>query len=180
MKKQAVIYTIGHSTHSAEEFIALLEAYGIKALIDIRTIPRSRHNPQFNKEELARALRRPQVSYTHINDLGGLRKAKKDSPNLGWHNMSFRGFADYMQSEKFDAGCIRAIGIAGRRRAALMCAEALPWRCHRSLVADALTVRGYRVYHIMSLASAPVHTLTPFLVQGRTLTYPAPVPTVPR
>ena len=180
MEKQPVIYTIGHSTHSAEEFIALLKAYEIKALIDIRTIPKSRHNPQFNKEVLARVLRRRQVSYTHIKNLGGLRKARKDSPNLGWHNSSFRGFADYMQSEKFDAGCIRAISIAGRGRAALMCAEALPWRCHRSLVADALTVRGYRVHHIMSLTSAPVHTLTPFLVQDRTLTYPAPAPTPPR
>jgi uncharacterized protein YeaO (DUF488 family) len=167
------IFTVGHSTRPIADFIELLQTHGIKQLIDIRTIPKSHHNPQFNSDALAAALRGEGIRYVHLKALGGLRHAHKDSVNLGWRNASFRGFADYMQTPEFAAGLDRAIELAQERPSALMCAEAVPWRCHRSLVADALLVRGARVLHITSKAAPKPHSLTPFArVDGLQITYP--------
>jgi uncharacterized protein (DUF488 family) len=168
------IFTIGHSTHPISEFIELLQSNGIKQLIDIRTIPKSRHNPQFNSDALATSLRAARIRYLHLKELGGLRHARPDSINLGWRNASFRGYADYMQTAEFAAALDRAIGLAEERPTALMCAEAVPWRCHRSLVADALIVRNIRVLEIVSAAKPKEHKLTPFArVSGTGITYPS-------
>jgi uncharacterized protein (DUF488 family) len=168
------IFTIGHSTRPIDEFIELLRSNGVEQLLDIRTIPKSRHNPQFNSDALAASLRAAHIRYVHMKELGGLRHARKDSINLGWRNASFRGYADYMQTEEFEAALARAIEIATARPTALMCAEAVPWRCHRSLVADALLVRGIPVLEIVGPAKPKEHALTPFArVRGTEITYPA-------
>ena len=167
------IYTIGHSTRKLEEFEELLEDFGVALLVDIRTVPRSRHVPHFNSGQLARALARTKIAYQHLKTLGGLRKPSKESTNLGWRNLSFRGYADYMQSEDFQAGLKAFETLAAKKKAAIMCAEAVPWRCHRSLVADALTVRGWQVRHILSRGNQQIHQLTPFAaVEGESVTYP--------
>jgi uncharacterized protein (DUF488 family) len=171
------IMTIGHSTRSLEELIAALRANGVDRLVDIRTIPRSRHNPQFNREELAISLPPAGIAYEHRPGLGGLRHPRKDSPNGGWRNSSFRGFADYMQTPAFAAEVEALIVEARRERVAIMCAEAVPWRCHRSLVADALTVRGVAVEHIMTEGHRTPHKLTPFArIDGKQITYPRAKP----
>ena len=167
------IYTIGHSTHPIDEFIGLLNTYGIKQLIDIRTIPKSRHNPQFMQESLEKSLAAVDIRYIYMKDLGGLRHSHKDSVNLGWRNRSFRSFADYMQTDEFKTAVEELIDIAEKTPTAIMCAEAVPWRCHRSLVGDALLVRGVRVLDIMSPTNAPEHKLTSFAsVDGTDITYP--------
>ncbi len=167
------IYTIGHSTRKLEDFEELLEDFGVALLVDIRTVPRSRHVPHFNSGKLARALARKKIAYRHLKLLGGLRKPSKESINLGWRNLSFRGYADYMQSEDFQAGLSELETLARKQKAAIMCAEAVPWRCHRSLVADALSVRGWQVRHILSRANQQIHQLTPFAaVEGESVTYP--------
>jgi len=179
MGERFTVYTIGHSTHPLEEFIALLRGHGIERVIDIRTIPKSRHNPQFNQDTLAETLRSAGIGYAHVKELGGLRKARPDSVNLGWRNVSFRGFADYMQTPEFEEGLERAIALAEEKPSALMCAEAVPWRCHRSLVADALLARGIPVADILSAAPAKPHTLTPFAsVRGKQVTYPGEAPSL--
>jgi uncharacterized protein (DUF488 family) len=171
------VFTIGHSTRPIEEFIDLLRANGVKQLIDIRTIPKSRHNPQFNSDALAESLRAARIRYLHMKELGGLRRANPDSINLGWRNTSFRGFADYMQTPGFEAAIEHAIELAAARPTALMCAEAVPWRCHRSLVADALLARGIRVLEIVGNAAPKEHQLTPFAhVRGTKVTYPSDQP----
>ena len=168
------IFTVGHSSRSIEDFIELLRSNGVTQLIDIRTIPKSRHNPQFNSDALAASLRAARVRYIQLKALGGLRHAKADSVNLGWRNASFRGFADYMQTDQFAAALDRVIKLAEDRATALMCAEAVPWRCHRSLVADALAVRKIRVLEIVSSAEPKEHKLTPFArVRGTRIAYPA-------
>jgi uncharacterized protein (DUF488 family) len=168
------IFTIGHSTRPIEEFIDLLRANGISRLIDIRTIPKSRRNPQFNSDELAKSLRGAKIGYVHRKDLGGLRKPVRDSVNLGWRNASFRGYADYMQTWEFAAALERAIELSSEKPTVLMCAEAVPWRCHRSLVADALTAKGIEVVEIVSRSEPRVHKMTPFArVRGEQITYPA-------
>jgi uncharacterized protein (DUF488 family) len=168
------VFTIGHSTHPIGEFIGLLQSNGVKQLIDIRTIPKSRHNPQFNSDALEASLRRAKIRYVHMKDLGGLRHAKKDSINFGWRNASFRGYADYMQTPEFAAALDHAIELAQERPTALMCAEAVPWRCHRSLVSDALLIRGIGVFEIITDAEPKEHKLTPFArVRGTRITYPA-------
>ena len=167
------VYTIGHSTRTIEQFIDLLEQHGISLLVDVRTVPGSRHNPQFNREDLSDSLRANGIEYKHFPDLGGLRKAKKDSVNLGWRNLSFRGFADYMQTQEFSQALERMIELAAGQTTAIMCAEAVPWRCHRSLIADALTVRGITCIEIIYKATQ-IHKLTPFAkVNGPVVTYPA-------
>ena len=167
------IFTVGHSTLPLEEFIALLAAYGIECLADIRTVPRSRHNPQFNGDTLGKALRAHKIEYVPLQALGGLRHARKDSRNMGWHNASFRCYADYMQTEEFAGGLEELIALSRKGRTAIMCAEAVPWRCHRSLVADALSVRGVPVVEILSATSYRDHKMTPFaLVEGNSITYP--------
>jgi uncharacterized protein (DUF488 family) len=175
--KIAPIFTIGHSNRTIEEFIGLLRENGVQRVIDIRTIPKSRHNPQFNEDALAHALRAKRISYVHLRKLGGLRHARADSVNLGWHNARFRGFADYMQTEEFEQGLERAMKLAAEKPSALMCAEAVPWRCHRSLVADALEVRSFSVMDIISASAPRPHTLTPFArVRGTKITYPDDTP----
>ena len=162
MKKPA-IFTIGHSTHPINEFLELLKAHRVKEVVDVRSIPMSGYNPQFNSGVLKKSLQRAHIKYRHLKKLGGLRYAKKDSINLGWRNASFRGFADYMGSLEFEEGLEALQKIAHARETATMCAEAVPWRCHRSLIADALTKKGWLVRDIMSRASVPRHRLTPFL-----------------
>jgi uncharacterized protein (DUF488 family) len=168
------VLTIGHSTRTLVEFIGLLEAHGATRVVDVRTVPRSWHNPQFNKASLPRALKKAGLGYVHLPGLGGLRHAKRDSLNVGWRNASFRGYADYMQTPEFEQSLEELIQLAKQERIAIMCAEAVPWRCHRSLIADALLVRGIRAEDIMSPTCRQVHTLTPFAkVRGTTITYPA-------
>jgi len=167
------VFTIGHSTRTWKEFLELLRAHGIERVVDVRSIPRSRHNPQFNRETLSAKLRGARIGYVHLRRLGGLRHARRDSPNMGWRNASFRGFADYMQTPEFEKGLQRLIKLAKQKKSSIMCAEAVPWRCHRSLIADALTVRGIRAGHIVSGKRVQVHTLTPFArVRGDRITYP--------
>jgi uncharacterized protein (DUF488 family) len=170
-----LVLTIGHSTRTLEEFIALLKLNSATEVTDIRTIPRSRHNPQFNSDVLPLELGESGIAYVHMAGLGGLRHARPDSPNRGWRNASFRGFADYMQTDQFSAGVDKLIELFQTDTPALMCAEAVPWRCHRSLIADALIVRGIRVEHILGPGKRRKHTLTPWaVVRGMTITYPAP------
>lgn len=172
-KKSLVIFTIGHGTKSIDEFVDLLKAYEIQRVVDIRTIPRSRHNPQFNKEILPKNLKKFHIGYIHIKGLGGLRHAKKDSVNMAWRNASFRGFADYMQTEDFAKNIERLIKIAKQKNIAIMCAESVPWRCHRSLIADALFVRGINSKHIMSRKTCKDHDITPWAkVKGHHVNYP--------
>jgi uncharacterized protein (DUF488 family) len=169
------LYTIGHSTRTLDELVEALRSVGVGLLVDIRTIPRSRHTPQFNREALSAELPRRGVGYTHMQALGGLRKPRPDSRNTAWRNASFRGFADYMESPAFAAalGELRALARdAGPL--AIMCAEAVPWRCHRSLVADALTAKGDTVLHILAPGKAHPHALTPWArVEADRVTYPA-------
>jgi uncharacterized protein (DUF488 family) len=153
----------------------MLEAYGVKRLVDVRTVPRSRHNPQFNRDVLPGTLLQAGIGYTHMEELGGLRHARRGSLNTGWHNTSFRGFADYMQTPEFQTGLKILIQAAKREQVAIMCAEALPWRCHRSLIGDALGARGIAVEDIMSETRVQAHELTAFArIKGAYVTYPAP------
>jgi hypothetical protein len=166
--------TIGHSTRTLTEFIHLLDTHGVTRIVDVRTVPRSRHNPQFNKESLPRALKKAGIGYSHLPGLGGLRHAKRHSRNMGWRNASFRGYADYMQTPEFEESLQELIRLARLDRIALMCAEALPWRCHRSLLADALLVRGIRSEDILNPTRRSAHALTSFArVRGTRVTYPA-------
>ncbi len=175
-KLSPAVFTIGHSTRTLESFIGLLKENSVKKVVDIRTIPRSRHNPQFDRETLPGHLRAVRIGYVHMADLGGLRHTRPDSLNTGWRNLSFRGFADYMQTENFARSLERLIQLANRRQIALMCAEAVPWRCHRSLVADALRVRGIDVEHIMNSKKRQPHEVTRWArIDGTQITYPPPV-----
>ncbi len=168
-----VVFTIGHSTRSLDELAELLKAHDIQEVVDIRTVPGSKHNPQFNKEELAGFLREHQIDYIHMKSLGGLRKPKKDSINSGWRASSFRGFADYMQTPKFRSAIEALIEISRSKRITLMCAEAVPWRCHRNLIGDALLVRKVNVKHIISASDVREHKVTSFArVEGTSITYP--------
>jgi uncharacterized protein (DUF488 family) len=167
------IMTIGHSTRPLGEFINILQSHSVTLLIDIRTVPRSRHNPQYNKESLPESLAAAGIGYEHFAGLGGLRRPRPDSTNTGWRNAGFRGYADYMQTPEFDSNVEKLIGRARTQRLVVMCAEALPWRCHRSLLADALIVRGVKVAHIMSETNAKEHTLIPWAtLSGTRITYP--------
>ena len=165
--------TVGHSTRPIDEFLALLVAHGVTQLVDVRTVPRSRHNPQFNGDALAASLEGAGIGYVHAPGLGGFRRAAPDSPNAGWRNLSFRGYADYMQSPEFAENLFGLIELARQDRVALMCAEAVPWRCHRSLIADALAVHGVPTCEIASATRLQPHRLTPFAcVCGLDITYP--------
>jgi uncharacterized protein (DUF488 family) len=167
------VFTVGHSTLPIERFTALLQAYGIERLADVRTVPRSRRNPQFNADALNASLREVAIEYVPLGELGGLRKPRADSPNTGWRNESFRGYADYMQTGDFARGLERLIELSRERRTAIMCAEAVPWRCHRSLVADALAAHGIGVVEILSETSYREHELTSFArVAGTSVSYP--------
>ena len=171
--QRTVIFTIGHSTRPVSEFIEIIKVYEIKKVVDVRTIPKSRHNPQFNEDMLRESLKAVKIRYLHMKGLGGLRHAQKDSPNKAWRNASFRGFADYMQTVEFEENLGKLIEAAEKQTTVIMCAEAVPWRCHRSLIGDALLVRGVQVMHIMGAGSSREHTLTPWAkVKGRRITYP--------
>ncbi len=168
-----LILTIGHSTRALDDFLDVLRAHTVTRLVDIRTIPRSRHNPQFNRETLFKSLKESAIEYVLLKQLGGLRRPKLDSANMGWRNSSFRGFADYMQTEPFAKGIDELIGLDQNGQVAIMCAEVLPWRCHRWLIADALTVRGVQVEHIMTIKTRSKHSLTRWAyVEGTQVTYP--------
>lgn len=167
------VLTVGHSTRPIEVFIELLVGHGVTQLIDVRTVPRSRHNPQFNEDALPVSLAAANVGYAHASGLGGFRPTTGDSANTGWRNLSFRGYADYMQTTDFAANLMLVIELARTERVALMCAEAVPWRCHRSLIADALLVHGVAACEIVSPKRLQAHKLTPFArVRGEELTYP--------
>ncbi|MDD1640465.1 MAG: DUF488 domain-containing protein [Methylococcaceae bacterium] len=172
-ESQPVVLTVGHSIRPLEPFINLLKAHLVTHLIDVRTVPRSRHNPQFNRDTFSSALESAGIRYTHVAGLGGFRRPSRESPNRGWRNEAFRGYADYMQTREFAENLASLIGLAKQERVALMCAEAVPWRCHRSLIADALLIHGIRVEEIISETRRQLHTLTPFAkVDGKTITYP--------
>jgi uncharacterized protein (DUF488 family) len=177
MAATPIVWTIGHSTRTVEELAALARAHGVTTIADVRTVPRSRHNPQWNREGLANALGAHGLRYVHLPGLGGLRHPRGDSANTGLRNEGFRGYADYMQTPEFESSLAALVEMAGRERVAVMCAEAVPWRCHRSLIADALVARGVEVRHIMSATSAPVHTLSEAarVAEGR-VTYPGQEP----
>jgi DNA-3-methyladenine glycosylase II len=167
-------FTIGHSTRTLDELIAMLCAFDVSVLADIRTIPRSRRNPQFNPETLSAALRLRDIRYVAVPELGGLRRARPDSPNMAWRNASFRGYADHMATETFESGLAQLATLSRDGTVAMMCAEAVPWRCHRSLVADALVARGARVEHIMTRTRANPHRMTPFAeLRGSQVVYPS-------
>ena len=169
----ALVLTVGHSTRPLPDFIDLLTAHTVVRLIDVRTVPGSRHNPQYNIDTLPDALIAEGIAYEHVAGLGGFRKTHPGSLNTGWRNVSFRGYADYMQAPEFAEHLAELIVAAKRERLALMCAEAVPWRCHRSLIADALVVHGLRVEEIISWSRRQVHRLTPFArVNGVAITYP--------
>lgn len=166
-------FTIGHSTRPIDEFIGLLTAHGITQLIDVRTVPRSRHNPQFETAALAQSVQRAGIEYALAPGLGGFRRSSAESPNAAWRNLSFRGYADYMLTPEFNESLVGVIELMRTGRVALMCAEAVPWRCHRSLIADALFVRGHVACEISSPTRLQPHRLTPFAqVDGWTVTYP--------
>ncbi|MBI4446123.1 MAG: DUF488 domain-containing protein [Acidobacteria bacterium] len=170
--KRPTVFSVGHSTRASDEFLHLLQAHDVKRIVDVRSIPRSRHNPQFNRETLAAKARAAGIGYVYLRKLGGLRQARRDSPNLGWRNASFRGYADYMGTAEFEEGLARLLKLAQEKQCALMCAEAVPWRCHRSLIADALLVRGIPVEHIMNEKNRKTHSLTPFAkVERKRITY---------
>lgn len=162
------LYTIGHSTHTIKEFKAILQAHTITHLIDIRSIPKSRHVPWFNENKLKSALKAINITYIHMIELGGLRHTTKNSINQGWRNKSFRGYADYMQTAEFFSA-LKTLNklLNKKRKVAIMCAEAVPWRCHRSLVADAEVIRGVNVLHILNAKSTRTHSLTSFAVIDR-------------
>lgn len=170
-----LICTIGHSNRPIGAFVDLLRSNGVAWVLDVRTVPRSRHNPQFNRETLPGFLETVQIAYTHLPGLGGLRHAFADSVNTGWHNLSFRGYADYMQSSEFAKNIQWVAELASTEHCVLMCAEAVPWRCHRSMIGDALLVRGVRVEDIIGPRARKPHVLTAFAhVDGVHITYPPP------
>lgn len=167
------VFTVGHSTHPIDEFVRILDAHGIDRIVDVRTIPKSRHNPQFMEQALAESLPSAGIDYGRMEALGGLRHTVADSVNMGWQNASFRGYADYMQTPQFAAAVDELLAVAETQRVAIMCAEAVPWRCHRSLIGDALLVRGVDVIDIMNEKTAKAHSLTKFaVVAGTRITYP--------
>jgi uncharacterized protein (DUF488 family) len=170
-----LVWTVGHSNRPLAEFVRLLQAPGVTLVVDVRKMPGSRRNPQFGRDTLPPALRQAGIGYVHLPGLGGLRRRRPDSPNTGWENASFQGYADYMLTPEFERSLQELLERVRGERAALMCAEAVPWRCHRSLIADALVVRGVAVEHILGAARTEPHVLRPWArVQGTRITYPPP------
>lgn len=168
------IWTIGHSTHTAEEFIRMLDAFAIKTLVDIRTFPGSRRYPHFNKESLEKLLPQHNIEYIHMRELGGRRKPVKNSHNTAWRNEAFRGYADYTETTAFANAIHQLENIALKNRTAYMCSEAVWWRCHRSLVSDYLKIKGWTVMHIMTANKAEEHPYTSAAhIVGGKLTYKA-------
>lgn len=171
------VFSIGHSTLPLDQFIEILRAYRVELVVDVRSIPRSRHNPQFNEADLKLDLEQQGIGYFHLKELGGLRHTTKASINTAWRNSSFRGFADYMQTGEFETGIEQLLKLSGEKPTVIMCAEAVPWRCHRSLIGDALLVRGIEVTDIYSATSSKPHSLPPWAkVDGLAVTYPGTPP----
>lgn len=172
--KEKFIFTIGHSTHSQEDFIDILQTFDVERLVDIRSLPGSKYCPQFNQEEMEKYLPRNGIEYIHLPELGGRKKGdKKVSVNQGWHSPSFRNYADYMQTREFKKGIKELMILAQEKVTVIMCAEVLPCRCHRSLVSDALLIRGFDVFDIFNLVTVTPHFLTSFAkVEGKRITYP--------
>lgn len=172
-KSSRKIFTLGHSTWSLDLFLEILRAYHIQRVVDVRTIPRSRHNPQFNRETLRIFLRNRRINYRNMKMLGGLRRPRPDSLNKGWRNASFRGYADHMQTKEFEEAIQKLSKLASEKPTVILCAEAVPWRCHRSLIGDALLIRHFQVEDIMSQKTSQPHRLTPWAkVRGVKITYP--------
>lgn len=172
-ESRPVVYTVGHSNRPLDEFVELLHAHHVAQVVDVRKMPRSASQPQFNFETLPKALAKSGIGYRHLAGLGGLRRGKSDSPNGGWRNPSFQAYADHMQTEEFDLGLAVLVKLAVERPVAVMCAEAVPWRCHRSLIADAMVVRAFMVLDILSPTRCQPHVLTPWAkVEGTRITYP--------
>ncbi|ADV84822.1 DUF488 family protein [Terriglobus saanensis] len=169
-----LVFTVGHSTRTIEEFVGMLQTHGVQSVVDTRTVPRSRHNPQFAQEALSASLQAAGLRYVWMGkELGGFRKPVPDSINNAWRNDSFRGYADYMQTAAFTEALEKLIALASEERVAVMCAEAVPWRCHRSLTADALVARGIEVHEIVSAAKTSLHVLSKMAhVEGDRVTYP--------
>ena len=157
-----VVYTVGHSTRSLDELLALLAAHRIAGIADVRRFPASRRHPHFAREALARALAEHDIAYDWLPGLGGRREARPDSPHVAWRSAAFRGYADHMETPEFDQECARLLELAAARPTALLCAEAVPWRCHRQLIADALVARGIEVRHVLGASGTSLHRLTPF------------------
>ena len=177
MATQPTIYTIGHSTRTFEQLVAILRSFDVRAVADVRLIPRSRRYPHFNDEFLSEHLPPHGIAYLPFKSLGGRRRTRKDSPNTGWRNESFRGYADFMMTEPFERALEKLMEAARQRPTTTMCAEAVPWRCHRSLISDALLVRGWDVIDIMAEGKSTPHKLTKFArVDGTTITYPPEEP----
>ena len=174
MASKKVIFTIGHSTRTTKEFIKILKAFEIEALVDIRHYPGSRYCPQFGKARLRANLLRNNIEYVHLESLGGRRKAEKNSElNAGWRSLQFRGYADYMQTNEFKMGLKELNTLTKEFKVAIMCSEALPWSCHRSLVGDALLVRGFKVFDLFSTKISRPHIMTAFAeVHGKKVIYP--------
>ena len=180
-ESELAVFTIGHSIRTLDEFIGLLRTHSVSLVVDVRTVPRSKHNPQFNKETLPASLKPEGIKYIHMPEIGGLRHPKRDSINLAWRNSGFRGYADYMQTQAFTDNLLKIIALARENCLALMCAEALPWRCHRSLISDALVVRHVKVEHIISATSCLNHELNEMAhVEGNQITYPLFVKETPQ
>jgi len=174
------VLTLGHSTRTLEAFLGLLAEHGVQRIVDVRTVPRSARHPDFDRAALAGALAAHGIAYAHAPELGGLRRPRPDSINLGWKDEGFRGFADHMQTPVFAARLAELIALAGYLRVAILCAEAVPWRCHRSLIADALVARGLEVEHILGPGARRAHALTRFArVEGERVVYPAAQPHLP-
>jgi uncharacterized protein (DUF488 family) len=172
-----VVHTLGHSTLALEDFLALLTAHEIDAIADVRRFPASRRHPHFAREALAASLAAHGVAYSWLPALGGRRDPKPDSPHVAWRNASFRAYADHMDSAEFEDGTASLLGLARERRVAIMCAEAVPWRCHRQLIADVLVVRGVEVLHVTGPGRADAHRLTPFArPEGGRVVYDRGVP----
>jgi uncharacterized protein (DUF488 family) len=175
-----LVFTVGHSNRPLVDFLRLLQAHRVSLLADVRKMPGSRRHPQFNGDALAESLRELDIDYAHFPGLGGLRRARPDSPNTGWENASFRAYADYMLTPEFEQSLSELLKRARGERAAVMCAEAVPWRCHRSLIADALVVRGVAVEHIFSPTRTQAHVLRVWAhVEGTRITYPLPFEALP-
>jgi uncharacterized protein (DUF488 family) len=172
-RSDLTVLTVGHSTRTLEEFFSLLAKYQVTMIVDVRTVPHSRHNLQFNKETLHDALQSKNIRYIHMHELGGLRRPSSDSINLAWENKTLRGYADYMQTKEFTESLLKLVALSRENQIAIMCAEAVPWRCHRILIADALTVRHIKVKHLLTESSLTNHELTPFAnVEGTKVSYP--------
>ena len=175
-----VVYTVGHSTHPLDDFVTLLRSHAVAGIADVRRFPASRRHPHFAREALGRALGAADIRYDWLPELGGRRATRPDSPHVAWRAAAFRGYADHMESAEFHTGLERLLALAAARPTALMCAEAVPWRCHRQLIADALVARGVTVLHVIGASPPAAHRLSPLVrLEGERLVYDGGQPRLP-